>query len=173
MPTLVRRFEPRDAEQVSALFADYMRELFGARNAMTPERLVAGHGVHFELALAAEGDDIVGFAAWRRTYDLHNDAGGGEVADFFVAPSHRGRGVAVQLVAGVAAGVQRCGGVFLSSLVLQDDPARVKLARRWGVGFAGEHTYLAPAIFERMAAWGGEGNTRAAIRQLLALRTQT
>jgi GNAT superfamily N-acetyltransferase len=173
MPTLVRPFEPRDADQVSARFADYMRELFGARNLMTPERLIAGHGINFELALAADGDDIVGFAAWRWTYDLHNDVGGGEVADSFVAASHRGHGVAAQLVAGVAAAVQRRGGVFLSSLVLQDDPARVKLARRWGVGFAGEHTYLAQPIFERMAAWGGEGSARAAIRDLLAHRTET
>jgi GNAT superfamily N-acetyltransferase len=154
MPVLVRPFEPRDADQVSALFADYMRELFGARSVMTPERLVAGQGVNFEFALAADGDDIVGFAAWRWTYDLHNDVGGGEVADFFVAATHRGRGVAAQLVAGV-------------------DPARVKLARRWGVGFAGEHTYLAQAVFERMATWGGEGSARAAIRDLLAHQTET
>jgi len=170
MPTIVRPFQAQDAAAVSALFGAYMRELFGGANAMTPEKLVAGHGRHFELTLAADGAEVVGFAAWRETYDLHNDVLGGEIADFFVSPSHRGRGVAVQVVAGVAGEIRRRGGLFLCSLVLQDDPGRVKLARRWGVGFAGEHTYLAEAVFQRMADWGGAGDTRAAIRALATLR---
>ncbi|HTX48790.1 MAG TPA: GNAT family N-acetyltransferase [Caulobacteraceae bacterium] len=170
MPSLIRPFQAHDASFVSALFAAYMAELFGAANAMTAERLVAGCGRHFELMVAEDGATLVGFAAWREIYDLHNDVLGGEIADFFVAPSHRGRGVAVQLVAGVAGEIKRRGGVFLCSLVLQDDPARVKLARRWGVGFAGEHTYLAEAVFHRMADWGGGGDPRMAMRQLLAMR---
>ena len=116
MPTLVRRFEPRDADQVSALFADYMRELFDARSVMTPERLVAGQGVNFELVLATDGDDIVGFAAWRWTYDLHNDVGGGEVADFFVAASHRGAASRCSWWRAAAA-VQRRGGYYLQPRV--------------------------------------------------------
>lgn len=170
MPSTIRPFQAQDAPFVSALFAAYMAELYGGANAMTPERLVAGHGRHFELTVAEDGDGIVGFAAWRETYDLHNDVLGGEIADFFVAASHRGRGVAVQLVAGVAGEIKRRGGRFLCSLVLQDDPARVKLARGWGVGFAGEHTYLAEAVFHRMADWGGGGDPRGAMRQLLTMR---
>ena len=170
MPTIIRPFEPGDAPRVSALFASYMAEVYGGANAMTPERLVQGVGRFFELTLAAEGDARVGFAAWRETYDLHHAVSGGEVADFYVAPSHRGRGLAVQLVAAVASAVKGRGGAFLYSLVLPDDPARLKLARRWGVGFSGEHTYLAQEAFERMAAWGGEGPARPAIRQLLAIR---
>jgi GNAT superfamily N-acetyltransferase len=170
MPSLVRPFQAQDAPAVSALFGAYMAELYGGANLMTPERLLAGCGRRFELTAADDGGEIVGFAAWRETYDLHHDVLGGEIADFFVAPSHRGRGVAVQLVAGVAGEIKRRGGVFLCTLVLQDDPARVKLARRWGVGFAGEHTYLAEAVFHRMADWGGAGEARRQMRQLLKLR---
>ena len=170
MPTIVRPFEPDDAGKVAALFAAYMAEALGGASVMTPERLVAGCGRHFELTVAAEGDAIVAFAAWRETYDLHHGVSGGEVIDFFVAPSHRGLGVAVQLVAGVAAAVKGRGGAFLYSLVLPDDPARLKLARRWGVGFAGEHTYLAHEVFERMAEWGGRAPARPALRDLLSLR---
>ena len=170
MLTIVRPFEPQDAASVSALFGAYMQELFGAQNVMTPERLTAGCGRHFELMVAAEGAQPVGFAAWREAYDLHHAISGGEVVDFFVAASLRGRGVAVQLVAAVARAVRSRGGAFLYSLVLPDDPARLKLARRWGVGFAGEHTYLAQGVFERMADWGGAGDLRGAIRDLLALQ---
>jgi len=169
LPTIVRQFEPGDAEDVAALFAAYMAEALGGVSVMTPERLVAGCGRQFELTLAADGR-IVGFAAWRETYDLHHAAAGGEVIDFFVAPAHRGRGVAVQLVAGVAAAVRARDGAFLYSLVLPDDPARLKLARRWGVGFPGEHVYLAQEVFARMADWGGRAPVRPAIRALLELR---
>jgi len=170
MPSFVRPFQAQDAPAVSALFDAYMAELFNAPNLMTPDRLVAACGRHFELTLADSADRVVGFAAWRETYDLHNDVLGGEIADFFVAPEVRGRGVAVQLVAGVASAIKLRGGVFLCSLVLPDDPARLKLARRWGVGFAGEHTYLAETVFHRMADWGGGGEPRPAMRELLALR---
>jgi GNAT superfamily N-acetyltransferase len=170
MPCLIRPFQAQDAPFVSALFAAYMAELFGGANVMTPERLIAGSGRHFELTVAEDDAQGVGFAAWRETYDLHNDVLGGEISDFFVAPSHRGRGVAVQLVAGVAGEIKRRGGGFLCSLVLQDDPARVKLARRWGVGFAGEHTYLAQAVFHRMADWGGAGDARGVMRTLLTMQ---
>ena len=172
MPTMVRPFQPDDAAEVAALFAGYMAEALGGASVMTPERLVAGCGRHFELMLAADGP-VVGFAAWRETYDLHHAAAGGEVMDFFVAPSHRGRGVAVQLVAAVAAVVRARGGAFLYSMVIPDDPARLKLARRWGVGFAGEHTYLAQQVFERMAVWGGRTPARAVLRDLLALRPRS
>src|SRR5215472_1046170 len=170
MPTIVRPFEPDDAAQVSSLFAAYMAEALGGQSVMTPARLIEGCGRRFELTVAAADGRIVGFAAWRETYDLHHAVGGGEIADAFVAPSHRGRGVAVQLVAGVAAAIKAREGAFLYSLVLPDDPARLRLARRWGVGFAGEHTYLAQDVFERMADWGGQGPVRPAIRALLTAR---
>jgi GNAT superfamily N-acetyltransferase len=173
MLTIVRPFEPQDAAAVSTLFDAYMQELFGGRNVMTPERLVAGCGRHFELMVATQDAEPLGFAAWRETYDLHHAVSGGEVIDFFVAASQRGRGVAVQLVAAVARAVRSRGGAFLYSLVLPDDPARLKLARRWGVGFAGEHTYLAQGVFERMADWGGAGDLRRAIRGLLAMQPRT
>lgn len=169
MTTIVRAFEPDDARDVAALFAAYMAEALGGASLMTPERFAAGCGRYFELTVAADGP-LIGFAAWRETYDLHHAVPGGEVMDFFVARSHRGRGVAAQLVAGVAAAVKSRGGAFLYSLVLPDDPARLKLARRWGVGFAGEHTYLGQDVFERMAGWGGRGPARAVLRELIALR---
>ena len=173
MPTIVRPFEPADAPPVAALFAAYMAEALGGESVMTPERLAAGCGRYFELTLACDGPAVVGFAAWRESYDLHHAISGGEVMDFFVSPSHRGRGVAVQLVAGVAAAVKASGGAFLYSLVLPGDPARLKLARRWGVGFTGEHTYLAQEVFERIADWGGRAPAKAAIRELLALRPRS
>ena len=173
MPTIVRPFEPDDAAEVAALFAAYMAEVLGGASVMTADRLVAGCGRHFELTIAADGAHVIAFAAWRETYDLHHGLPGGEVIDFFVAPSHRGRGVAVPLVAAVAAAVRARGGAFLYSLVIPNAPARLKLARRWGVGFAGEHTYLAQEVFERMADWGGRAPARPALRDLISLRPKS
>ena len=173
MPTIVRSFEPDDAREVAALFAAYMAEALGGSSVMTPELLAAGCGRHFELTVAADGRDLVGFAVWRESYDLHHAVPGGEITDFFVERAHRGRGVAVQLVAAVTAQVKARGGAFLFSLVLPDDPARLKLARRWGVSFAGEHTYLAPEVFEQMADWAGRAPARPALRGLLSLRPRS
>jgi len=172
MPTMVRPFQPDNAAEVAALFAGYMAEALGGASVMTPELLAAECGRRFELTLATDGP-VVGFAAWRDTYDLHHAVSGGEVIDFFVAPSPRGRALAAQPVAAVAAVVRARGGAFLYSMVIPDDPARLKLARRWGVGFPGEHVYLAQQVFERMADWGGRAPARAALRELLSLRPKT
>lgn len=144
-----RMFEPRDADAVAKLFDVYMAELFKQANAMTPEILLRdGQGARFSLMLAVDGADRpVGFAAWQTTYDLHNAVYGGHIADFFIARSHRGRGLVVRLAAAVACAVAQDGGVFIKGDVLEDDLKRLHLMRRITVGFPAQSVYVGGRAF--------------------------
>jgi GNAT superfamily N-acetyltransferase len=57
----------------------------------------------FEI-LVAESDDkgLIGFLVWTLTYDLNWCLKGGEVIDFYVLQTHRGRGAALLLTIGMA-----------------------------------------------------------------------
>src|SRR5262249_14982710 len=115
MRCLIRPFVPADINGAVALFAAYMHELFNEPSALTADVILRdGQGLHFSLMLAVHGrDGAVGFAAWRRTYDLHHAALGGEICDLFVMRPYRGRALALRLAAGVAKAVRQWGGVFL------------------------------------------------------------
>ncbi len=154
MRTTVRPFDPKDAEAVSRLFADYMREVYGEPNAMTPEVLRRAVGRHFDLLLVVDGEDKpFGFAAWQETYDLHNAVAGVEVPDLFIARAHRGRAAAVRLVAHLARLVDARDGKYIcGDLVLDENDSRVRLARRMTVGFTSEAVYLAGQGLRTLAA---------------------
>jgi len=139
----IRPFEPQDAAAVADLFADYMQEVYGEPNAMSPDVLLRDMGTHFSMLVAVDGaDQPIGFLAWRPTYDLHNAVAGGEIADLFVARAHRGRALSVRLVAFVARAVLAQGGTYICTGVLVDDARRLRLVRRMTVGFAAETVYL-------------------------------
>ena len=154
MPHIViRGFTSSDAEEVTALFAAYMDEMYGAPSRMTPDVLIRdGQGRHFNTILAVErAGGAIGFAAWRATYDLHNAVAGSEIPDLFVAKSRRGHGVSLRLVAAVARATLERGGTFVKGEVLQDDQRRLRLARRMAVGFTGEHVYLSGEGLRQLA----------------------
>jgi GNAT superfamily N-acetyltransferase len=154
MPHIViRGFTSSDAEEVTALFAAYMDEMFGAPSRVTPEVLIRdGQGRHFNIILAVDRTGgTIGFAAWRATYDLHNAVAGSEIPDLFVAKSRRGHGVSLRLVAAVARATLERGGTFVKGEVLQDDQRRLRLARRMTVGFTGEHVYLSGEGLRQLA----------------------
>lgn len=142
MDMRVRGFSSADAETVSALFAEYMREAYGQPNAMTAEILRRDAGRLFEVIVAVDAahDRPVGFAIWRESYDLHNAVSGGEIPDLYVSPAFRGRLVAIRLVATVGRAVLARGGRYVRAEVLAGVPSR--LARRMTVGFPAETVYL-------------------------------
>jgi len=107
--------EPRDAPALAELLQAYMRETYANPWHGTRERLERDAlGAHLNMALAVSGDRAVGFAAWGATYDLHHCFPGIEVVDMFVLPSHRGRGIAVGLLATAAAHGRRAGATFMA-----------------------------------------------------------
>jgi GNAT superfamily N-acetyltransferase len=150
---IIRRFASSDAEDVTALFAAYMDETFGAPSRMTPDVLVRdGQGRYFNTILAVDRTDgAIGFAAWRETYDLHNAVAGSEIPDLFVARSRRGHGVSLRLVGAVARATLERGGTFVKGEILQDHQRRLRLVRRMTVGFTGEHVYISGSGLRQLA----------------------
>jgi GNAT superfamily N-acetyltransferase len=149
----VRPFEPRDADAVAGLYASFMAELFGEKNAMTADMLLHdGCGNCFSMVVAVDREyGPIGFAAWLWDYDLHNAVRGVTVPDLYVAPAHRGHALALRLVAGVAHEARAQGAVYVRADVLQDDNKRLKLVRRLAVGFPNESIYLSGHAFREFS----------------------
>ena len=160
----VREFDPADAAALAALFAAYMRETYGAPNAMTAAVLRRDAGRRFRVLLAINGGaGPVGFAAWASTYDLHHAMPGIEVSDLFVERQHRGRGVALRLIARLAQIASAEGATFIRGEV--GEGARLRLVRRVTVGFPAETVYIAGRGLRQFAALA-ESDLRNMIRNL-------
>ena len=68
----------------------------------------------FEILVAEnDGKELVGFLVWKLTYDLNWCFKGCEVIDFYVSPTHRGRGAALLLTIGMAKEARKRGAAFL------------------------------------------------------------
>jgi hypothetical protein len=74
---------------------------------------------------------VVGFGVWRKALDLFWSTFGGDGLGLYVIPSHRGRGVAVCIVAAMCAEIREQGGHFLQTSC---DADLWSLYERVGVG---------------------------------------
>jgi predicted kinase/GNAT superfamily N-acetyltransferase len=72
-----------------------------------------GHDPISRVLLAERNGVAVALGAWRKTYDPYWSLFGGEVMALYVEPAWRGHGLALSLVAAIAAEVQAYGGRFL------------------------------------------------------------
>src|SRR4051812_8806600 len=72
------------------------------------------HAVAYAL-VAERNSTLIGFIAWRRTYDMFWSFYGGEAIGLYVIPSHRGSGVALCLIAAMCADIRKKGGQFLQA----------------------------------------------------------
>jgi GNAT superfamily N-acetyltransferase len=102
---------------------------------------------------ASEGD-LVGFAAWEPSYDVHHCVWGGHVIDMYVRPPVRGRGVAVALLATVAAHVRERGGSYVRGQSVPD-PRVQRLYERLAVSFPGASCYVGGRAFRALAELRG------------------
>jgi GNAT superfamily N-acetyltransferase len=142
---------PDEIDQLVALLEAYMRETFsvpwhGTREALERD----GFGARFDVVVAAQDGRLVAFAALRPQYDLHHCMPGVEVMDMYVEPALRGRGVAVRMLARVAADAAREGARFLVGQAVED-PAMHRLYRRFTRCFPGQHCYLGGRAFRALA----------------------
>jgi GNAT superfamily N-acetyltransferase len=106
---------------------------------------------------------LVGFAAWRRDFDMFWGIWGGEGIGLFVRPSHRGVGVALSLVTATCAQIREGGGQYLRACYEGDDLAR--FYERIAIGRPQRECYLSAAAFERLADLAGHP-PRLAVRHL-------
>ena len=145
-----------DVPALAALNSDHMRELFhcawtGSAAALARD----GFGLCFEFVVAARGDAVVGFVAWQRDYDLHNCIPGAELMDMYVAPSLRGLGVALQLVAAVAATSRTRGGTYVRGLTTGDPNTR-RTYERLAIAFDADNCIVGGRAFRVLADLAGK-----------------
>jgi GNAT superfamily N-acetyltransferase len=166
MPYLIRQADRSDVPSLGELLEAYMRETYhGAWGGSA--RLLEQHllGNEVEIIVAeTRNRKVIGFIAWVASYDLHWCLKGGDVIDFFVCPSHRGRGAAILLITKLAADVQEHGGAYLKGGAV-DDPVVRRLYHKIAMCLPDGESYVSGRAFRRLAELSG-GSPREIIRQL-------
>jgi GNAT superfamily N-acetyltransferase len=149
----IRRATITDADVLATLLGDYLRESYPGHPGSTAEQLrrdVLGEQPRHNVLLASVADTVVGFVAWDPIYDMHWAARGMQVADLYVVASHRGLGVALALVARLAAEGQAEGALFLRGGAYDRESTRRAYARV-GVVLPSGETNVGGRAFRRLA----------------------
>jgi GNAT superfamily N-acetyltransferase len=157
MPYLIRKANRNDVPRLAELLESYMQETYQGAwggNAQLLERHLVNNEVEIIVAEALNRD-VIGFVAWVDSYDLHWCMKGGEVIDFYVLPSERGRGAAMLLIAELAADVQGCGGVYLKGGAVDNSVVR-RLYRKIAMCLPGGESYISGRAFRRLAELSGK-----------------
>jgi N-acetylglutamate synthase-like GNAT family acetyltransferase len=114
----VRRAITSDIHGVVELIQAYAHEVFERNAEVTPEALLDdgfGSVLEFFVAESAAGD-LIGYAAWEKTYDVILGRRGGALLGLFVHEHARGNKAGDTLLAAVAREVRAMGGTFLVGL---------------------------------------------------------
>jgi len=107
-----------DAETLAALIDGFAQNHPGATHPRSLQAMTAaylGPDPISRVLLAERDGSAIGFGAWRKTYDPYWSCFGGEVMALYVEPPSRGHGVALSLVAALAAEIKAYGGCFLQA----------------------------------------------------------
>src|SRR5215468_2000649 len=97
---VIREASPGDVHAVATLLREYMLETYQHEWRGSVDGLLQhGFGARFRALVAVLAEKAVGLLAWEKAYDLHHCLSGGHVLDLYVTHRHRGRGIAVQLIA--------------------------------------------------------------------------
>ena len=166
MTYLIRKAARNDIPCLEKLLNVYMQESFQRTWEGTAQRLEQhGFGHEFEMLVAEAPDqEVVAFAAWGSSYDLHHCMKGGEVIDLYVCPSHRGQGVAMLLIARIANEIQEHGGTYLRGQAL-DNPVAQRLYQRCAKCFPGAECYVSGRAFRQLAELSGK-SVREIVRHM-------
>jgi len=105
------------------------------------------------VLLAENKRTALGFAIWRKTYDVFWSMYGGDGLGLYVGPSHRGFGIALCLIAAMCLDIQQQGGQFVQTTY---NPELAPLYERVGVGRVEHACHVSAAAFERLAALAGK-----------------
>jgi GNAT superfamily N-acetyltransferase len=156
---LVRDATIEDAEAIAVLWDRYLREHYGLTgkvDAAILRRDAFSTEPRFRMVLAfGSGGDLRGAVAWNFGHDLHHFVRGVDVHDLYVAPEHRGIGVAVALLAHVAKlGVEGGAEYMRGNAAVEPTPGR-RLYDRVCVFFPGDTANLSASAFRRLASLAG------------------
>lgn len=156
--TEIRPARPEEAAAVAAL-VNAINSLDGCAPPvpMTAEavrRDLLGPEPWATLLVAAEGEEVAGFATGSPCYDSVRAAGGYFLVDLYVRPESRRRGLGRALVAGLAAVARRRGAGCLWWGVDEGDDEAMLFYRAIGAESEGPFTgqLLVGPAYERLAA---------------------
>ena len=164
----IRSARVGDGVTLATLLAAYLAEEFpghGGSSAAALERDVLSGASGMRVLLAAAHGQPVGFIAWHRTYDLHWEKTGAQVADLYVAPQHRGLGLALGLVAAVCATSRREGCTYLQGMAFDRASAVGRFYERIAGAFDSAECHCSGRAFRRLAELHGQP-PRAIVRGL-------
>ncbi len=116
MSTRIRLATLRDVQTLAALVDGFAQNHPGAKHPRSIEAMTEaylGPEAISRVLLAERDRTAFAFGAWRKTYDPYWSYFGGEVMALYVEPAWRGHGVALSLVAAIAAEIRAYGGHFL------------------------------------------------------------
>ena len=157
MPYLIRKANQSDVPPLGELLEAYMRETYhrawGGNIPLLEQHLL---GSEVEIIVAETVNrKVIGFVAWVASYDLHWCLKGGSVIDFFVCPSHRGRGAAVLLITKLAGDIQEHGGAYLKGGAV-DNPVVRRLYQKIAMCLPDGESYVSGRAFRRLAELAGK-----------------
>jgi GNAT superfamily N-acetyltransferase len=154
----IRTAGPGDGEILASLLHAYLTEQFPGHTGATAsdlERDVLGGASGLRVLLVHVHGRAVGFVAWHRVYDMHWAKGGAQVADLYVAPPHRGLGVALALVAAVCAAAGEEGATYLQGGAFDRASPVGRFYERIAVAFDSAECHCSGRAFRRMAELHG------------------
>lgn len=129
---------------------------------MALEEAVFGPQQMAQVLVAERGSTLIGFGAWRKTYDFFWSLFGGDGLGLFVVPALRGHGVAAMIVAAMCAEIRQQGGGFLQTTYTAE---LAPLYERVAVGRAERACHVSALAFERLADLSGRP-AREIVREL-------
>jgi len=161
---LIRAATIDDAATLATLIEGFAQNHPGATHPRSVEAMTEaylGPDPVSRVLLAERNRTAIAFGAWRKTDDPYWSYFGGEVMALYVEPAWRGRGVALSLVAKIAAEVRAHGGRFLQG---NYGDTVAPLYERMAVGRDERACHLSAKDFE-MIATAAESSPREILRR--------
>jgi len=162
---IVRRATADDVAVLASLIDEFARGHPAENHVRSVDRLrdaFFGNQPIAHVLLAEKNATVVGFGAWRKAFDLFWSMYGGDGLGLYVNPSHRGRGVALCIVAAMCAEIRGQGGRFLQTSY---DADLSPLYERVGVGRPERACHVSALAFDRLATVAGR-SAREIVRAL-------
>ena len=116
MTTSIRPARPEDADAILGLLDGLNTHVGAERGKMSRRTLLEdafGDAPKVRFLVADRDGTVAGYAAWCEAYETEHAMAGLYMIDLFVAPEHRGAGLARRLVGALSAEARRAGRGFL------------------------------------------------------------
>ena len=142
----LRHAAPADAAEIAGMSSAFRRELGepdGHLNEAAVRRDGFGESPEFEVLIAEFSGTVVGYALFFRSYEPTYAEAGYYLADLYVKPQARRRGVARALVSAVAAHTHQRGRTFVWWIAMADNENATAFYRSLGVSAVSATAYAA------------------------------